>query len=117
MRSSPSLAVDPALTHAIHTLAPFGIGNSKPVFITRTTVQDIRPLGKEGAHLKVSFTDAVSDKSGGTLSGVLFSKAKEYTWLTTGTICDVVYTLDWNEWQGRSSVQAKIIQMTAIDTV
>jgi single-stranded DNA-specific DHH superfamily exonuclease len=98
-----------ALLDAISAWAPFGIGNSKPTFVSHAYIKDIRTIGASGTHLKLTLTTRLSDPSG--LEGVLFGKAAEYTHLTLQDQINVVYTLDWNIWRGTKTIQAKIITL------
>jgi single-stranded-DNA-specific exonuclease len=97
------------LLDAISAWAPFGIGNSKPTFVSHAHIKDIRTIGASGTHLKLTLTARPSDPSG--LEGVLFGKAAEYTHLAPQDQINVVYTLDWNIWRGTKTIQAKIITL------
>ncbi|MBI3385706.1 single-stranded-DNA-specific exonuclease RecJ, partial [Candidatus Gottesmanbacteria bacterium] len=58
----------------IQEFAPFGFGNPEPVFSTRgVSMQDVRLVGKDGKHLKLSV-----GQSGVSLSAIAFSLGDLY---------------------------------------
>lgn len=47
----------------IEKLAPFGIGNPKPIFLLKNlTVQNVKPFGQTKNHLELSFENSVGEK-------------------------------------------------------
>jgi single-stranded-DNA-specific exonuclease len=113
-------ATNESFVDTLQHMAPFGMGNPKPTFISSAKIRGIKPLGKEGKHLRIELDDSKSQKMHGSrvehgmtkcVSGVLFSKAAEYAEFKVGDQVNAIYSLDWNEWQGRKTIQAKIIHM------
>src|SRR5205823_3583586 len=50
----PFSAITKKLYEALQVLAPFGMGNPEPVFMTKKVeVEDLRIMGKDGNHLKL----------------------------------------------------------------
>lgn len=93
------------LVDALDALQPTGFGNPAPVFLTcGAQVQQARPVGRDGAHLKLSLLegDALRD-------GIAFQQgqlAQEGL-----DVVDVLYAPERNEFRGRVTAQ---LQVTAI---
>ncbi len=70
--------VAPALLKDISALAPFGVGNPKPIFrIVNTRVRELRKFGKENNHLEVSL---LCIESGMAMRAFdFFRKAEDFT--------------------------------------
>jgi single-stranded-DNA-specific exonuclease len=89
----------------IQNLAPFGMANSEPTFLTKDlTIFDIRIVGKEGKHLKLRFK---TKDSGVLINGIAFGIGEKNK-LKIGDKVDVVYTLSNNSWGSRQSIELKI---------
>lgn len=89
-------------------LAPFGEGNPEPVFLAEgLSVSEARPVGKTGTHLKLllAFPD------GREFDGIGFFLADRIPELSPGERVDVLFRPDENEWNGRVSVQLRIVDM------
>ncbi|MEI7653347.1 MAG: DHH family phosphoesterase [bacterium] len=115
-----AFASDETFVDTLQHMAPFGMGNPKPTFISSATIKSVKPMGREGKHLRIELSEDTRDMTRGSfdklrmtplLSGVLFSKAADYTEFKVGDQVNAVYSLDWNEWQGRKTIQAKIVHM------
>ncbi len=95
--------VDKKLVREINKVAPFGQHNRQPIFLSKKIqIKDIVMIGKEGQHVKVRFN---------SLWGLGFGKSEEWKDLRIGDFVDVVYNLDINEFNGKSDVQLKIIDL------
>lgn len=84
-------------------LEPFGMGNPRPVFmLEKVMVQNIRTIGQEGKHIKfkVGGLDVI-----GFNFGHLITKIKE------NDIIDMVFTIDENIWQDKTSLQLKLVDI------
>ncbi len=106
-----SISSQERFVDTIQHMAPFGMGNPKPSFISSATIRGIKPMGKDGKHLRIELSEDTKNKAHGSfneLSGVLFSKAADYAQFKVGDQVNAVYSLDWNEWQGRKTIQAKL---------
>ncbi|MGA2911200.1 MAG: single-stranded-DNA-specific exonuclease RecJ [Candidatus Levyibacteriota bacterium] len=89
----------------IQQLAPFGMANPEPTFLTKNLiVQDIRIVGKDGKHLKLRFRN---QNSGVMLNGIAFGMGEDSK-LTIGDKVDVVYTLSDNSWGNQQNIELKI---------
>jgi single-stranded-DNA-specific exonuclease len=85
---------------ALETLAPFGCGNRRPVFVSRGLgVRYARAVGREGRHLKLR----VMDERGKPWDVIAFRQG-EWMGRLPDTI-DLAYHLERNEWNGRVSLQ------------
>ena len=82
-------------------LRPFGIGNVKPVFVTRGLV--IREIGtmSEGAHLRLELTDNAGKT---TLSAVGFGMGNYFNLLRSGDIVDICYTMNEYTYRGETTL-------------
>jgi single-stranded-DNA-specific exonuclease len=62
------------ITHnAVNILAPFGVGNAKPLFsFTNVTPQTVRWFGKKGEHLEVIYP-----RSKGEVKAIIFFASKD----------------------------------------
>lgn len=97
----PDLAGDTYQTTQL--LAPFGIGNPVPVFLSEgVEVLERRTMGNGGEHLRLKL------KQGGTVwDGVAFRLANHQDELS-GAI-DVVYNLEVDKWQGKNQLRLNIL--------
>ncbi|MFH0951546.1 MAG: single-stranded-DNA-specific exonuclease RecJ [bacterium] len=96
-------AIDDKLIDQLEILAPFGTGNQQPVFISRDCqITDLAKIGNEGQHYRLSF---------GTNIGIAFSAGYKWPELKIGDKIDIVYHLEWNYFNGRKSLQLKILDI------
>lgn len=85
------------LVDAISSLEPFGPGNPEPLFIlSGAEIVEQRPVG--GNHLKMRLS-----KEGRIFDAIGFNLAETGPRLS-GAV-DLVFSLGWNEWNGRKSLQ------------
>ena len=88
-------------------LAPFGIGNPEPVFVSRgVKIHDIRLIGKEGKHLKLKLTTHNSQLT--ALDAVAFGMGELYGKLDVQKPLDIAYSIDMNTWKGDTNLQLKL---------
>ncbi len=93
------------LFDAIQQLAPFGMENPEPVFITKGVyVEDMKLLGKDKNHLKLR----LSNDGVGTLEAIGFGMGELSESLTIGDKIDIAYSLDENHWNGSVELQLKL---------
>jgi single-stranded-DNA-specific exonuclease len=85
-------------------MEPFGPENLRPVFISKKVKEaGFSKIVKE-QHIRF-----VLKQNGITFTGIGFNMATKFHLLQMNHPLDVVYTLDFNEWQGTSSLQLKVI--------
>jgi len=94
-----------ALIHEqLEVLEPFGMGNQQPVLLWRNArIAECRTMGDARQHLRLSI--AVHD---GTVSAVAFNQAAAAGPLPRGSIVDVVCTLEYNDWNGRTTTELHV---------
>lgn len=94
--------VSDALYQAMSSLEPFGMGNPRPVFLSKNVkVKSIRFMGKENNHLKLALGD-------GEIDAVGFGMSEKAKVIKEGDFVDVVYSVDENVWNGRRKLQLKL---------
>ena len=102
--------VDINLYESLQKLAPFGMGNPEPVFISRNVVvEDLRLVGVEGRHLKLLVS---SQKLGAKFSAIGFGMGEKASELKIGDKIDIVYAIAQDVWNGEKRLQLKIKDLT-----
>lgn len=99
--------INEALIGEIATLEPFGSGNPQPIIRTeQLTVYGVRRMGDSGQHVKLTLrTDAALSMD------MLAFNAPEHFFVEHGARVTVWYSPELNEWQGRRSVEAKLLHL------
>lgn len=96
---------------AIQKLEPFGMGNPRPVFQTdKLTITNVRTLGKDNDHLKLWLTDGASD-----VVALAFGWGEKAGKFKIGTKLDFVYSLNQNNFQGKKSIELKLVDYKIIN--
>ena len=87
-------------------LKPFGISNSKPVFVTRGLIISDLYTMSDGAHLRVDLISSEADGSGKqqALSAVGFGMGQFASCFTVGDKVDVAYTLNEYTYRGNTTL-------------
>ncbi|MEJ7625384.1 MAG: single-stranded-DNA-specific exonuclease RecJ [Ferruginibacter sp.] len=96
----------------IDQMEPFGPDNMRPVFLTRH-VKDAgytRILKEQHIKFVVIQDDII-------LNGIGFNMSDKFPLISSGKAFDLVYTIDENEWNGNKSIQLKVIDLRAIETI
>ncbi len=89
-------------------LEPFGNGNPQPVLKTNgLRVMHVRRMGTESQHVKLETRSA-----DGIVVQLLAFNAPEHFFVEPGTIIDVWYHPDINEWMGKKSVEGKLLHLS-----
>jgi single-stranded-DNA-specific exonuclease len=98
--------ITPALLNLINQFEPFGPNNLRPVFISKG-VQDDKGYSKivKDAHLKFSI-----QQNGARMDGIGFNLADKIGIVKDG-LFDVVYTIDQNDFNGKSRMQIKVLDL------
>ena len=98
--------INKKLYDAIQQLAPFGMGNQEPVFVSRKVIiENMRLVGKEGKHLKLTVHSQNNDAVFDAIAFGFGDKIKE---LKEGNAIDIAYVIDENTWNGNTKLQLKI---------
>ena len=110
------------LVESIDLLAPFGTGNTKPLFALKNVpVRNAAYIGREGQYLRLT----LQTEKGGTITGLMFRNVSEFekcvsskfgaaafdglfSGKSNGVTVDIVYEPSINEYRGNKSVQVMI---------
>lgn len=99
------------LIRDISLLEPFGNGNPQPVLKSEDVIVVYqRRMGTDAQHVKLTLGDA----SNSTLMMAAFN-APEYFFVEPGERVDVWYHPDINEWNGRRTVEGRLLHLEQRD--
>lgn len=104
----PLTLVTKKLVETIDTMAPFGIGNSRPKFASTVTITDAKLLGKDKNHLKITIED-LNQKT--KLDCIGFGMGEMFQRLSSDEEYEIVYTIDLNRWNGNVDLQLKLVHL------
>lgn len=93
-------AIDIGLINDLNKLSPFGMGNPKPLFHVKAKPFELRQIGSEQNHLKVTFRS-----ENGQVAGVGFGMGHLFPAVSEHTEIETVGFLQINEWNGKKSPQ------------
>lgn len=95
------------LYEKIITFEPFGMGNSRPVFLAqKLKLAYPRFVGREEKHL--SF---MADDDGLKIKSICFNSPINTSELNTGIFYDIAFSLDLNEWNNNEYLNLNIVDM------
>lgn len=98
-------AITPELYSSIQSLAPFGMGNPEPTFVSRhVLIREKRIIGKDRKHLR--FILQQDDRK--IFEAIAFGMAERSSELEDDSFADIVYVIDENTWNGNTKLQLKI---------
>ncbi len=98
------------LVSDIARLEPYGNGNPSPVFkVSPVEVIGRRTMGDQSQHVKYTLADT-HDK---TFQVIAFNKADEFT-ADIGEHISIWLELTVNEWQGRRTVEGRLLRMESV---
>lgn len=98
--------ISEVLVDQLAALEPFGNGNTQPVLATRNVlVANVRRMGADGQHVKLTLQD------GAFKLDMLAFNAPEHFFAQPGDRVHVWYQPDINEWQGRRSVEGRLLHL------
>lgn len=104
------------LFNSINQLAPFGVGNPKPIFLFRKVVPTaIKIFGKGNEHVELTF----KNKNGSPISAISFFGANE-KWAEdiksrgAGSTIDLVASLEKSMFRGRPELRLRVIDVSLI---
>jgi single-stranded-DNA-specific exonuclease len=98
--------VTPELYRNLERFQPFGPDNTAPVFVSRRVkTLACQPVGNNGMHLKLSF----ARHNGEPVGAIAFGQADMIeTFRESGGVVDIAYSVEMNEFRGKTSVQLNI---------
>lgn len=100
-------SLDERLVIQFGELEPFGNGNPQPVLRTNgLQVMHVRRMGTESQHVKLE-----TRSSEGKVVQLLAFNAPEHFFVEPGSVVDVWYHPDINEWMGKKSVEGKLLHL------
>ena len=116
--SSPEYLVDAVLSideingdlwRDIAKLAPFGVGNSKPLFLfSQITPLAVEPFGKERQHLKLVFENSVGER----ISAVKFySKQEDFGGIAKGQTINLLANLERSIFRDTPELRLRIVDV------
>jgi single-stranded-DNA-specific exonuclease len=95
----------------LEQLAPYGMGNPSPKFVfTDLLLSDMRTMGKEQQHLKLSLCSKQRPEAG-SYDAVAFGKAGVSEWLSSAAPIEVLGELSINEWNGVRKPQIMVADL------
>jgi len=117
--------IDWSLLRAVEKLAPFGLGNRRPVFASRDVeVVGIRAVGRDRKHLKLKVRTIGQKRSVPQPRRMTASSSEVSPWpvfeaigfnlghlaakISPGEKIDICYTLQKNVWNGKKSLELEI---------
>lgn len=100
--------ITPDLYTMIQKFAPFGPNNSIPVFMTDNVTNFIgsKQVGRNNEHLKLVVVD--DTRICNDRSGIAFGMGELFSRISKGEYFDLCYTLQENEFMGKSDIQMMI---------
>lgn len=99
--------IDRDFFDAMQVLAPFGRENPAPVFMSAgVTIQGLRFVGKEKNHARFQAV-----QGGHAMQAIGFKMAGAFRSLQPEEPVDIVYEINLNEWNGRESLQLKLLDL------
>lgn len=100
--------IDARFNAILKRMAPFGPGNMRPVFLAKDVCDTGkgRKIGSDKTHLKLTLADQHDDHQG--LDSIGFGMADLLDNCSGGNTVDVVFTVEENTWQGRTSIQLNL---------
>ena len=94
----------------LSTLEPFGSGNPQPILKSENVlVIHLRRMGTDAQHVKLD----LQDQSGHRLQFLAFS-APDHFFVEPGERVTIWYQPDINEWQGRRTVEGRLLHLEII---
>ncbi len=93
----------------IRKLAPFGIGNEKPLFIFKNVLIDkVGTFGKDKNHLEIFFKNSL----GKTIRGISFFKIpSDFKKLKKNNICNIIANLEYSVFRGKHELRLRVIDI------
>ena len=98
------------LVSEIKKMEPFGEGNEEPVFLMKNMLVDgLKIVGNGNKHLKL----ALRFQSGSPkiFDAIGFGFGEKFPDLMPGSVVDIVFNLQEDEWNGNKKIQLKLIDL------
>ncbi|HEV2339451.1 MAG TPA: single-stranded-DNA-specific exonuclease RecJ [Patescibacteria group bacterium] len=101
----PLQLVSQELFDEIHQLAPFGMGNKEPVFVSDVVVKDSILIGNGKKHLKLKVSQ---HKLPYAIDAIAFGMGEIGEAIKKGDMISIAYTINENKWNGKKSLQLRV---------
>lgn len=101
--------ITPKFFRILQQFAPFGPKNMRPVFLTSGVMNAgwSKAVGQDEAHLKLDVCQPENEDF--KMSGIAFNMGHLWPDIEPeGTLFDIVYTVEENEWKDRTHLQLKV---------
>jgi len=98
----------------IEKLAPFGLGNSKPVFLFKSVkIEKIKKFGKNGSgeHLEITFRDTNGNKA--TAISFFSNSSSFQTKIEEELSVDLYATFDLSRFRGHEELRLRIVEISS----
>jgi len=95
---------------SIDKLAPFGVGNPKPLFLfSQACITSVRTFGKTGCHLELGFIDS----KGRSISAIgFFMKPEQFQQeLSVGVRISLIAHIEKSVFRGRPEIRLRIVDI------
>ena len=98
--------ISPKFYRILKQFAPFGPGNSTPVFLSRNLKETGygKCVGEDKTHLRITVKQGNSPQ----YVGIGFGLGSKKDIACSGDTFKAAYVIDENEWQGRVSLQLRL---------
>ncbi len=105
----PIKFVDLSLFKTVSVLEPFGLGNEEPVFSSsELSIASIDKVGRDAQHLSLKLYE-----DGKTYKAIWFGAGDRAGEFKTGDKVDIAYTLNYNEYNGKISIDLMVKDIKA----
>jgi len=106
--------INDGFLNILNQFAPHGPENMKPIFITKH-VQDYQGLSSivKEKHLRL----VVYQTGSKTINGIGFNMSDKINIVRSGKPFDLIYHIEENNWQGKKSIQLKVIDVRESNTM
>lgn len=100
--------ITPRFFRILKQFEPFGPHNMMPVFVTEDVLDSgsSRLVGKNTEHIKLDLVEP--DDSSAVYAGIAFNMSDKYPLIKAGMPFDICYSVDINEFRGKSNLQLYI---------
>lgn len=103
------------LAEEINKLAPFGQNNSEPKLTSKALIlEDIVYVGSNNQHVKLKFAQRNNNQLN-SIEAIFFNGYKVTETMVVGQEYDLAFYVDINEFNGKRSVQLKIIDIKEVN--
>lgn len=100
--------ITPRFFRILKQFEPYGPHNMMPVFVTEDVLDSgsSRLVGKNAEHIKLDLVEP--DDSSAVYAGIAFNMSDRYPLIKSGMPFDICYSVDINEFRGKSNLQLYI---------